>query len=172
MTAARNGTVNIIIDNERIEPVQDFLFLGSKINRSGESGPEIKRRIALGRSAMQEMAKIWRNKDTSTATKIRMVNATVFSDLHERMRKLDTQEGREKKNRCFRTMVLETNTTHTMDINGHKNTILERVKPKTSLESKITKQQLSYFGHLVRANSLETTLMLGIVSWRRRRGRQ
>ena len=41
MTTADNGTAHIIIDNEKIESVQDFVFLGSKINRSGESGPEI-----------------------------------------------------------------------------------------------------------------------------------
>ena len=60
MMASDNGTVNKIIDNERMQPVQDFLFLGSKLDRNGESGPEIKRRIALGRSTMQEMVKIWK----------------------------------------------------------------------------------------------------------------
>ena len=43
-----------------------------------------------------------------------------FSDLQVRMRKLDSQESGEKENRCFQTMALETNTTHSMDINGHK----------------------------------------------------
>ena len=70
MTTEGRGTVHIIIDNERIEPVQDFLFLGSKIDGSGELEPEIKRRIALGPSAMQGMPKIWKSKDISTATKI------------------------------------------------------------------------------------------------------
>ena len=58
MTTTDYGTVHIIVDNERIEPVQDLLFFGSKIDRSGELGPETKRRIALDRSAMQGMAKI------------------------------------------------------------------------------------------------------------------
>ena len=78
MTTAGNGTIHIILDNERVEPVQDFLFFGSKIDRSGKSGSEIKRGIALGRSAMQGMAKIWKSKDISTATKVRMVNTIVF----------------------------------------------------------------------------------------------
>ena len=43
-----------------------------------------------------------------------------FSDLRIRMRKLDTEEGGDKENRCFRTMVLKTNTMRTMGINGHK----------------------------------------------------
>lgn len=44
-TAAGNGTVHIM-DNEEIESVQDFLFLGSKIVCSGDSRPDINRRIA------------------------------------------------------------------------------------------------------------------------------
>ena len=51
-------------------------------------------------------------------------------------------------------------------------TIFERIKPKTSLEGKITKQRLSYFGHIMRDNSLETTLMPSMVSRRRKRGSQ
>ena len=86
MTTVGNGTVFIIIDNERTEPVQNFFFLGYKIDRSGESGPEIKRGIALDRDAMQEMAKIWKSKDPNC-------QRHRFSQLYVRMRKLDTQEG-------------------------------------------------------------------------------
>ncbi|KAK1795704.1 hypothetical protein P4O66_001192 [Electrophorus voltai] len=42
LTTTGNGRVHIKIDNEEIESVQDFIFLGSKINCSGEPGPEIK----------------------------------------------------------------------------------------------------------------------------------
>ena len=172
MTTVGNGTVHIIIDNERIEPVQDYLFFGSKIDRSGESEPQMKRKIALGRSAMQGMTKIWKSKDISIATKIQMVNAIVFpistyayeSWTFKKVarRKIDTFELW-----CW-TQILRTPWT-SMATNK---TILERVKPKTSLEGKIPKQRLSYFGHVMRTNSLETTLMLGMVSGRRRRGRR
>ena len=114
---------------------------------------------------MEEQRYQYRNKDLSS-------QRHRFSELHLRMRKLDTQEGGENGNRCFRTMVLETNTTHTMDSMATSKTILKRVKPKTSLESKITKQRFSSFAYIVRANSLETTLMFGMVSGRRRKGRQ
>ena len=172
MTTADNGTAHIIIDNERIELVLDFLFLGFKIDRSGESGPEIKRRIALGRSAMQGMAKIWKSKDISTATKFRMVNAIVFpistyACESWTLKKVDRRKIDAFELWCWRRM-LRTPWT----LMATNKTILEQVKPKTSLEGLITKQRLSYFGHTMRANSLETTLMLGMVSGRRIRGRQ
>ena len=172
MTTAGNGTVHIIIDNEGIEPVQDFLCLGSKIYRSGELELEIKRRIALDRSAMQGMAKIWKNKDISTATKIRIVNATAFPTSTYACESWTLKEIERRKIDAFELWcwrrILHTPWTSV----ATNKTILAWVKLKIFLESKITKQQLSYSGHIMRANSLKTTLMLGIVSWRRRRERQ
>ena len=54
-----------------------------------------------------------------------------------------------------------------------KRSILQEISPKYSLEGLILKLKLQYFGHLMRrAESLETTLMLGKIESRRRRGRQ
>ena len=51
--------------------------------------------------------------------------------------------------------------------------ILKEMNPEYSLEGLILKLKLQYFGHLMRrANSLEKTLMLGMIEGRRRRGRQ
>ncbi len=58
--------------------MQEYIFLESKIDSNGESSPEIKRRITLGRTAVIGMGKIWKSKDISTATKSRLVNAIVF----------------------------------------------------------------------------------------------
>lgn len=55
MTTAANGQMIFKINDEEIESVQDFIFLGSKFDHDGESTPEI--RIALGRSAMVGMNK-------------------------------------------------------------------------------------------------------------------
>ena len=51
--------------------------------------------------------------------------------------------------------------------------ILKEISPEYSLEERMLKLKLQYFGHLMqRANSLENTLMLGKIEGRRRRGRQ
>jgi hypothetical protein len=164
--------VNIQINNEVIEPVQDFIFLGAKIDRSGESAPEIKRRITLGRTAMQGMEKMWKSKDISVETKVRLVNAIVFPTMTYgceswMLRKAERRKVEAFELWCWRRM-LRIPWTAMMT----NKAVLDRVKPKTSLEGKITKQQLSYFGHVMRANSLETSVMLGKVSGKRRRGRQ
>ena len=51
--------------------------------------------------------------------------------------------------------------------------ILKEISPGISLEGMVLKMKLQYFGHLMRkVDSLETTLMLGGIGGRRRRGRQ
>ena len=50
--------------------------------------------------------------------------------------------------------------------------ILKDIIPGCSLEGKMLKLKLQYFGHLMRRDSLEKTLMLGGIGGRRRRGRQ
>ena len=51
--------------------------------------------------------------------------------------------------------------------------ILKEINPGISLEGMMLKLKLQYFGHLMgRVDSLETTLMLGGIGGRRRRGRQ
>ena len=50
--------------------------------------------------------------------------------------------------------------------------ILKEITPEYSLEGLMLKLKLQYFGHLMRTNSLEKSLMLGKTEGRRRRGRQ
>ena len=50
--------------------------------------------------------------------------------------------------------------------------ILKEISPGCSLEGTMLKLKLQYFGHLMRTDSLEKTLMLGGIRGRRRRVRQ
>lgn len=74
----KNVNVNIKTNNEEIEVVEEFIFLGSKIDHDGVCAPDIKRRLALGRNAMVSMNNIWKSKDISLATKCRLVSVIVF----------------------------------------------------------------------------------------------
>ncbi len=60
------------LDGEKLEIVQDFLFLGAKIEDSGSSEGELLRRFALGRAAMIGLNKIWKDKDITITTKCRI----------------------------------------------------------------------------------------------------
>ena len=49
--------------------------------------------------------------------------------------------------------------------------IIENIKPEWTLESRVTKAALSYFGHVVRAGGMEDDVMLGRMNGARNRGR-
>ena len=60
------------------ETVLDFIFWGSKITAGGDRSQEIKRRLVLGRKAMINLDSIFKNRDITLPTKVRLVKAMVF----------------------------------------------------------------------------------------------
>ena len=60
------------------ETVADFIFLGSKITADGDCSHEIKRHLLLGRKVMTNLDNIFKNRDNTLATKVRLVKAMVF----------------------------------------------------------------------------------------------
>ena len=66
------------IDAETIETVTDFIFLGSKITADGDCSHEIKRRLFLGRKAMNNLDSILKSKNITLSTKVHLIKAMVF----------------------------------------------------------------------------------------------
>ena len=66
------------IDEETLEKVSDFIFLGSKITADGDCSHEIKRRLLLGRKVMTNIDSILKNRDITLPTKVRLVKAMIF----------------------------------------------------------------------------------------------
>ena len=66
------------IDGETMETVSDFIFLGSKITADGDCSHEIKRCLLLGRKVMTNLDSIFKSRDISLPTKVRLVKAMVF----------------------------------------------------------------------------------------------
>ena len=66
------------IDGETVETVSDFIFLGSKITADDECSHEIKRCLLLGRKVMTNLDSIFKTRDITLLTKVRLVKAMVF----------------------------------------------------------------------------------------------
>ena len=73
------------IDEETMEMVTYFIFLGSKITADGDCGHEIKRCLLLGRKAMTNLDNILKSRDITLQTKVHLVKAMVFSSSHVQM---------------------------------------------------------------------------------------
>ena len=66
------------IDGETVETVSDFILGGSKITADGDCSHEIKRHLLLGRKVMTNLDSIFKTRDITLPTKVRLVKAMVF----------------------------------------------------------------------------------------------
>ena len=75
---ASGPTTSWEIDGETVETMSDFIFWGSKITPDGDCSREIKRCLLLGRKVMTNLDSIFKSRDITWPTKVRLVKAVVF----------------------------------------------------------------------------------------------
>ena len=150
-----------------------WLFLGgSKITADGDCSHEIKRRLLLGRKVMTNLDSIFKSRDITLPTKVRLVKAMVFPVVmcgceSWTMRKAECRRIDAFELWCCRRFLRVPWTAR------RSNKSILKISPGCSLEGLILKLKLQYFGHLMwRTDSFEKTLMLGKIECRKRRGRQ
>ena len=155
------------IDGESMETLRDFIFLGSKITADGDCSHKIKRCLLLGRKSMTNLDSIWKRRDITLPTKIRLVEAMVFPVVM-----YGCASWTIKKAECWRIDAFEMwywrRVLRVPWIARRSNeSILKEISPEYSLEGLMLKLKLQYFGHLRgRTNSLEKTLILGKIERR------
>ena len=92
-----------------------------------------------------------------------------FSSGHLWMWELDYEESWAPKNWCFWTVVLEKTLRVPWAARRSNQSILKEISPGCSLEGLMLKLKLQCFGHVMRTDSLEKTLILGKIKGGRRR---
>ena len=77
-TMASSTITSWQVDGSTEETVSDFIFGGSKITADGDCSHEIKRHLLLGRKLMTNLDSIFKSRDITLPTKVRLVKAMVF----------------------------------------------------------------------------------------------
>ena len=148
-------------------------FGGSKITVDGDCSQEIKRLLLLGRKVMTNLDSIFKSRDITLPTKIRLDKAMVFPVVM-----YGCEIWTIKKAECWRIFAFELWCWRRLlrvpwTARRSNQSILKEISPKCSLEELILKLKLQYFAYLMwRTDSLEKTPLLGKIEGRRRRGRQ
>ena len=75
---ASSPTTSWEIDGETVETVSDFIFLGCKITADGDCSHEIKRGLLLESIIMTNIDSIFKSRDITLPTKVRLVKAMFF----------------------------------------------------------------------------------------------
>ena len=160
------------IDEQTVETMTDFIFLGSKITADGDCSHEIKRCLLLGRKVMTNLDSILKSRDITLSTKVCLVKAMVFP-----MVMYGCESWTVKKAECRRVDAFELwcwrRLLRVPWTARRSNQSTQEISPRCSLEGLMLKLKRQYFGHLLqRVDSLEKTLMLGEIGSRRRRGQE
>ena len=154
------------------ETVADFIFGGSKITADGDCSHEIKRRLLFGRKVMTNLDSIFKSRDITLPTKVRLVKAMVFPVVMYGCESWTVKKAERQRIDAFElwwSRLLRVPWT----ARRSNQSILKEISPGISLEGMMLKLKLQYFGHLMqRVDLLEKTLMLGGIGSRKRRGRQ
>ena len=75
---ASGPSTSLEIDGETVETVSDFIFGGSKITANDDCSHEIKRCLLLGSKVMTNLDSIFKSRDITLLTKVRLVKAIAF----------------------------------------------------------------------------------------------
>ena len=144
------------IDEETVETMADFIFLGSKITADGDCSYEIKRCLLLGRKVMTNLESILKRRHIILPTKVHLVKAMVFPVVM-----YGCESWTVKKAECWRIDAFELWCWRRLlrvpwTERRSNQSILKEISPGISLEVMMLKLKLQYFGHLMwRADSLE-----------------
>ena len=155
------------IDGETMERVTDFIFLGSKITADGDCSHEIKRHLLLGRKVMTNLDSIFKSRDITLPTKVRLVKAMLFPVV---MYGRESWKAEHQRIDAFELWCWRRPLRVPWTARRSNQSILKEISPGCSLEGPMLKLKLQYFDHLMqRDDKFEKTLMLGKIEGRRRR---
>ena len=160
------------IDGETVETVSDFIFLDSKITAEVDCSHEIKRHLLLGRKVMTNLDSIFKSRDITFPTKVRLVKAMVFPVVMYGCESWTIKKAEHWGIDAFELWCWRRLWRVPWTARRSNQSILKEISPECSLEGLMLKLKLQSFGHLMRTDLLEKTLMLGKIEVGRRRGQQ
>ena len=146
------------INEETVETVSDFIFWGSKITADGDGSHEIKRPLLLGRKVVTNLDSIFKSRDITLPTKVRLVKAMVFPVVMYGCESWTVKKAECRKIDAFELWCWRRLLRVPWTARGSNQSILKEISPGCSLVGLMLKLKLQYFGHLMRrADSFEKT---------------
>ena len=161
---------DIYVDEEKLEVVESFEYLGSLITNNGDSMKEIKRRTSIALQKLKQLKNMWNGTDRTT--KIRFLRACIFPIATYACETWTLTKSAEQhinafEYKCYRRVLKipwtqkRTNSSIRQELNIVEEWLLKTIK----------KRKMKYFGHIKRHQGMEKTIMEGYMPGRRKRGR-
>ena len=137
------------IDEETVETMADFIFLGSRITADGDCSHEIKRHLLLGRKVMTNLNNILKSRDITLPTKVHLVKAVVFPVVMYGCESWTIRRAERKRIDAFELWCWRRLLRVPWAARRSNESILKEISPGCSLEGLMLKLKLQHFGHLM-----------------------
>jgi hypothetical protein len=165
--------VKINLRNEQLEQVKEFIYLGGLITEDGQCVADVKRRIGLASAVMGRLGKLWKSKNISIKTKVKMYETLVVPVLVYGaecwcLKKEDEHRINVAEMNWLRRLLKVTRWDRIRN-----DVIRERLGQQETVVNKICKRRLKWFGHVSRMDTtrLPRMAMHSYIEGRRTRGR-
>ena len=167
----RTGHADFMLDGEKIDVVDDFIYLGSLIDCDGSSRKEVKRRLTMARSTTINMATIWKSRGISTKLKVRLLQATSFAIASYGCESWALTKSDQSRIDSFELWAYRRVLRVPWTAMKTNRWVLDTIGSGPILRKQMAVRKMRYFGHVVRRNGFEKEIIQGSVEGRRRRGR-
>ena len=155
--------------------MENFKYLGAIISNEG-SKSEILSKIAQTTAALSRLKIIWRDKNISLASKVKLMRTLILSTIlyaceswiltTEIERRIQTLEMR-----CYRRLLNISYKDHVTN-EEVRNRIQNAIGVHDGLLTMVKKRTLRWYGHISRSSGMAKTILQGTMKGARRRGRQ
>ena len=130
------------IDEETVETVADFIFLGSEITADGDC-----RHLLLGRKVMTNLDSILKSRDITLSTKVLLVKATFFPLVMCGCKSWTVEKAERQRIDAFELWCWRRLLRVPWTARRSNQYVLKEISPEYSLEGLMLKLKLQYFGH-------------------------
>ena len=138
------------LDGETVETVSEFILGVSKITADGDCSHESKRRLLLGRKVMTNLDSIFKSRDITLPTKVRLVKAMVFPVIMYGCESWTLKKAEHRRIDAFELWCWRRLLRVPWTARRSNQSLLMEIGPGCSLEGMMLKLKLQYFGHLMR----------------------
>ena len=168
---AQNKKVEVKVNNEILQQVNRFIYLGTELREDIKTDQEIERRANIAREKFSKMSKVFTTKRLKLKTKLNILNSYIYSIFTYGCEAWTLSKVSENKIEVFEMWCLRQIGNIKWKDHVRNEIVLEKLQTSRQLLKSIQKRKLRYFGHIKRRNNLLTTTMEGKVEGRRPQGR-
>lgn len=165
----------IMMNGDPLEEVEKFKYLGAYLTKNGTSQTELRTRIATATTAMVKLEHIWKSTNISFKTKHRLYQSLVVSIFLYGCEAWTITAADEKKIIAFENKqhrkLLGITWRERKTNEFVKDQIRRLIGVQEPLLATVKRRKLTYFGHSMRHQSLNKTIIQGTIEGGRKRGR-